>query len=578
MWIERVGFRHIWLVDFEFAAPSGERPEPVCLVARELGSGRTLRLWRDQLRHAPYEIDRDSLLVAYYGSAEVGCHLALGWAPPANLLDLYVEFRNLTNGRDLPCGSGLLGALAWYGLDCMRVAEKDSMRELALRGGPWTSDERKALLDYCEADVDALANLLPRMVPDINIPQALLRGRYMIAAARIEYTGVPIDTDAYAILQEQWSAIQDRLIERIDRDYHVFEGRTFKAARWAQWLAENHIPWLERKSGGLALDDDTFREMARAYPQVAPIRELRVSLSQMRLADLAVGRDGRNRCLLSAFRARTSRNQPSNTQFIFGPAVWLRGLIRPAPGWGLAYLDWEQQEFGIAAALSGDEAMMAAYMSGDPYLAFAKQVGAVPPDATKVSHGEIREHFKACSLAVQYGMGAESLALRLQQPVSQARELLRLHRETYGRFWRWSDAAVDYAMLRGHLFTVFGWTLHVTPQTNARSLRNFPMQANGAEMLRLACCLATERGISVCAPVHDAILIEAPLSHLDEAVAEAQKAMAEASAGVLDDFTGAQDDISRELEALTSTQNVEDELRALRSGLPSAERKQLPGS
>ncbi len=50
-----------------------------------------------------------------------------------------------------------------------------------------------------------------------------------------------------------------------------------------------------------------------------------------------------------------------------------------------------------------------------------------------------------------------------------------------------------------------------------------------------------------------------------------------ASAGVLDDFTGTKDDLSRELEALTSSQNVENELRALQSGLPSAERKQLPG-
>ncbi|MCH7712574.1 MAG: PspA/IM30 family protein [Chloroflexi bacterium] len=51
-----------------------------------------------------------------------------------------------------------------------------------------------------------------------------------------------------------------------------------------------------------------------------------------------------------------------------------------------------------------------------------------------------------------------------------------------------------------------------------------------------------------------------------------------AAVGVLNDFSGAQDDISRELEALTSSQNVEDELNALKSGLPSAERKQLPGS
>ena len=87
--------------------------------------------------------------------------------------------------------------------------------------------------------------------------------------------------------------------------------------------------------------------------------------------------------MLSAFRARTGRNQPSNTKFIFGPSVWLRGLIQPPPGYGIAYIDWAQQEFGIAAALSGDPLMMEAYRSGDPYLAFAKQAGAAPPEATK---------------------------------------------------------------------------------------------------------------------------------------------------------------------------------------------------
>jgi DNA polymerase I len=59
------------------------------------------------------------------------------------------------------------------------------------------------------------------------------------------------------------------------------------------------------------------------------------------------------------------------------------------------------------------------------------------------------------------------------------------------------------------------------------------MQANGAEMLRLACCLATERGIEVCAPVHDAILICAPLDRLDEDISFTKAAMAEASRIVL---------------------------------------------
>jgi hypothetical protein len=311
----------------------------------------------------------------------------------------------------------------------------------------------------------------------------------------------------------------------------------FSAARFADWLIRNEIPWPRLPTGQLALDDNTFRQMARAYPAVAPLRELRHTLGEMRLfSDLAVGSDGRNRCLLSAFRSLTGRNQPSNAKFIFGPSCWLRSLIQPPVGRALAYIDWSQQEFGIAAALSGDKAMQQAYSSGDPYLTFAKQAKAVPADATKESHKAERELFKVCALAVQYGMGSQSLAQSLGQPECLARDLLRLHRETYPKFWTWSQAAIDHAMLRGWLQTVFGWTVQVGSKANPRSLANFPCQANGAEMLRLACCLATERGIAVCAPVHDAILIEANDCGIEVAVEATQAAMIEASREVLAGF------------------------------------------
>jgi hypothetical protein len=91
-------------------------------------------------------------------------------------------------------------------------------------------------------------------------------------------------------------------------------------------------------------------------------------------------------------------------------------------------------------------------------------------------------------------------------------------------------------MLKGSLHTVFGWHVRVGADSNPRSLRNFPMQANGAEMLRIACCLATERGVEVCAPVHDAVLINAPLDRLDAAIASMRAAMAEASRAVLGGF------------------------------------------
>ena len=83
-------YREIWLVDFEFTCPPGERPEPACLVAWELRCGRKIRLWRDQFGPLPpYPLDANSLFVAYFASAEMSCHRALGWPMPARILDLF---------------------------------------------------------------------------------------------------------------------------------------------------------------------------------------------------------------------------------------------------------------------------------------------------------------------------------------------------------------------------------------------------------------------------------------------------------------------------------------------------------
>ena len=539
-------FDEIWCVDAEYSCHPGCQPEPICVVARELRSGRELRLWQDELATlsaAPFRTDERALFVSYAAPAEFSVFHALGWPAPARVLDLFVEFRAITNGLSTPSGAGLLGALVYHGLPAMDSAEKQTMRDLAIRGGPFTDDERQALLDYCAEDVHALERLLPRMLPRIDVPRALLRGRYGWASASMEHRGIPIDVPMFKHLKNRWGHIQTALVEEVDARYGVFDGTTFKREKFADWLIASGIPWPRLESGQLDLKDDTFRSMAKAHPAIAELRELRAALGKMRLFDdLAIGPDGRNRTGIMPFRARTGRNQPSNAKFIFGPSRWLRSLIKPEPDMAIAYIDYGQQEFGIAAALSGDMAMADAYRSGDPYLAFGKQAGAIPPDGTKASHSAERAQFKQCVLAVQYGMGAEALATRIGQPVDMAKRLLRLHRETYPAFWRWSEAAVDRAMLLGRLETVFGWPIHVGPSAdpargaNARSLANFPCQAHGAEMLRLACCMLVEAGIGLCAPVHDAVVIEGPADTIDEVVAQARGIMAEASKIVLGGF------------------------------------------
>ena len=128
-----------------------------------------------------------------------------------------------------------------------------------------------------------LERLLPAMLPHIDLPRALLRGRFMRAAAQIEWNGVPIDTATLALLRQYWTDIQDDLIADVDADYGVFDGRSFRLERWERWLVVHGIPWPRLESGRLDLSDDTFRQMARAYPAVSPMRELRSALSEMRL-------------------------------------------------------------------------------------------------------------------------------------------------------------------------------------------------------------------------------------------------------------------------------------------------------
>jgi hypothetical protein len=342
--------------------------------------------------------------------------------------------------------------MAAFGLDTMLAAEKGEMRNLARRGGPWAADEPRQLLDYCESDVDCLEKLIQHLLPltfgrDFGLAHALIRGRAMAALAQVEHSGIPIDVPLLHRLRAGWGRIIDHLIAAVDGPFGFYDGRSFRLSRFHDWLTEHDRHWPRLSSGQLDLGDDTFRDMSRVYPELVPIHELRSTLSGLRLENLQVGEDGRNRCMLSAYRSVTGRNQPSNAKYIYGPGAWLRGLIKPPPGHAFVSIDWSSQEIGIGAALSGDEKMMDAYRSGDFYLFTAKQAGLAPPDATKQSHGPIREMFKVICLGLGYGMGAGTLAYRLGISKALAAALVNLYRRTYPTFELWIESAVNHAML-----------------------------------------------------------------------------------------------------------------------------------
>jgi hypothetical protein len=155
-----------------------------------------IRLWRNELlalNRAPFDVGPRALFVAYFATAEFSCFLELGWQPPENVLDLYVEHRVETNGEKTICGDGLLGALALRSLGHIDAGTKDEMRRLILDQHVWSDEEKRRILDYCASDVTGTCALFTKMAPSIDRPRALLRGRYMKAVAHMERTGVPVD-------------------------------------------------------------------------------------------------------------------------------------------------------------------------------------------------------------------------------------------------------------------------------------------------------------------------------------------------------------------------------------------------
>jgi DNA polymerase I len=544
-------FKEIWLHDFEFVARAGERPDVVCLAAHELRSGRTLRLWRDQLAHPPYRTDSDAVFISFVANAECACHLTLGWSLPTKVLDLNPAFRNLTNGCVTPEGKGLLGALRYYGLDAIGVKHKDAMRDRIMQGWPFTPEEQQQILEYCYSDVDSLVRLLPKILADsdFDLGVALYHGEFAAVSASMEHRGVPIDMEIFPQFADAttWRRVRDAMVPIIDRQYGVYVQNAagdwvFNHKHFAGLLQREGIDWPLNDKGKLCLKRRTFESMAKAFPRLEDLRQLRYARDKMRKVKLAVGADGRNRTVLWPFKSKTGRTQPKAAQWIFSPAVWLRSLIKPAPGMAVAYIDYSAMEFMIAAVLSGDTNMIAMYRSGDPYTAFAQAIGAIPKQLVRdlpewkanPKWEETRDKYKVMLLSTQYSMGTKSLAMRLGTSEINAHEMLAQHRTVFGQYWDWNKDWVQHSLQTGMMRTAFGWHCRTgITEFNDRSIGNWPVQSTGADILRIACIMAARRGIKLLAPVHDAVLIEAPIDRVESEVAIMQGIMQRASRIVL---------------------------------------------
>ena len=535
-------FTDVVAVDTEYRTDGIGKPIPVCLVSKSMATGEVNRSWLNEGKPDGelFPVPDYALVITFFASAELRFLREIGVGIPENIIDLYVEFRNHVNGID-NAPHKLIEVLEWYGLSYPDLElGKDGTRDLILDNEVYSNEEKGLILEYCAVDTSVTLDLFQKMFSEghIDLQRALLRGRYCKAVAKIETRGVPANYSAFERLKKNCRELEHVFLNAND-SYGFYENGVLKRKRVLAYALEYDIPWPTTADGITPrINEDTLYQLKVRYPNLKEISEL-CEMKQLQKdlkglsGKLAIYPDGRNRYFAAGFKSKTGRNQPNGESF-WTYSKWMRGLITPPEGMALAYLDWGQQEIGIAAKLSGDKNMIAAYKGGDAYLAFAKQAGAVPPDATKESHPEERKKYKETALGTLFGKTAYGISDTLSISFRDAEKLLRDHKRVYHVFWEWIEQVRNQAYFTRKISTLAGWNLNVSAGTKANTLLNFPMQANGAEMLRFAVINADAVGVNIVAMVHDALLIEAPVEGIDKHIELTVRAMNDASSVLLD--------------------------------------------
>lgn len=478
-------------------------------------------------------------------SAEWNCHNVLDWPLPAQIIDTFTEFRNISNHVSQKISSSLLNACKVFDIPTISSSEKLSARNRILEGPPFSEEDNKYILDYCESDIKETVDLFRCIVsqPNFHLKQALYRGQFMKVCSSMELAGIPVDVGILYDLKKYWPKMRLKIIQKRD-NLGVYEGSTFKQVLLEELILNKGWDWPVTETGmHYRSDKETLKTMAQLFPEIEPLRILRSILSNLNFENIMVGSDGRSRTSTFPFWTKTGRNSPQDSEykkarkeprsrFIFGLPSCLRGLVKPEPGKALVYLDYSQQEFFIAAVLSGDKNMEKIYCSGDPYITFAILAKVVPETATKQSHPKERELYKKCMLAAQYGIGPQALGIATGTSTDVARELLKKHHQVFSEYWKWREKTYTQACLYRSIQTSFGWNMRVE-SSGKLTICNFPVQATGAEILRVACIKLYENDIKILAPVHDAVLIECLEENIENDVLKAQVILGDASEIVL---------------------------------------------
>lgn len=437
--------------------------------------------------------------------------------------------------------------------------KKERMRKLIIsKPDTFTRTEMAEIMSYCESDTiylgkmyEAMLEAYKKVIPREELPsltqEMLLRGENMVRAAIMERTGYTIDVDATRNFSSSVPFILSDLQRDINSQFNTLKPFRFNRPKRAYSMHENAVKewivsqdlqhkWMKTDTKQLSLALEAFTkyfDFKHDYPrgnygaQIVRYLKTKQSLNGFMPAKKDkksfwdyVGRDGVVRPYLNPYGSQSSRYQPSATSFLFLKSAWMRSLAVPPPGKMYVGIDYKSEEFLIKAITFLDKAMIKAYQTGDPYLAFAKDIKLVPRDATKKTHPFERNSSKSSILGISYDMTKIGLAVKLTADTG------RVHTEEEAQQWindfntayidqhLGSKAYVQDYREAGYAKLLDGWYMF-GDNINDRSVGNFPHQGMGAVILRRAIKYCQDEKLDFRIPLHDAGYITCDIGDWD---------------------------------------------------------------
>lgn len=284
------------------------------------------------------------------------------------------------------------------------------------------------------------------------------------------------------------------------------------------------------RNGQYVTDEETLRRLVPLSPLVGDILEYR-ELSKLKgtyldaLPRFISSTDGRIHSTLLQMVTATGRlaSQSPNLQNIpvrtdTGKFI-RRAFVSRGDGWSILSADYSQVELRIMAALSGDPALVSAFVHGrDIHAETASRIYGIPHEEVTA---DMRRKAKTVNFGIIYGISTFGLSQRLNCARAEAAELIESYFTQFPMVKQYMENLISKAREKGYAETLCG-RRRVLPDINGanfnlrsaaeRTAINTPIQGSAADMIKLAMIRVSDllRGYKtrMIMQIHDELLFD----------------------------------------------------------------------